>query len=238
MAGQWGYYAAITQNGQTGIIAVAPGKKPTSAAGSPVTHATYLGDTSTSAASMTSWLHQFASNYAPGLFEAPGGLGGAVATARSNLNKGATGEGSAVYWQKITPSGAVWDWVPTAVIGTVAAAAVAPFVGAGAAGADAAAAEAGAAGAGAGAAGAGADAAAAGAGADAGAAAAGAAGAAGSAASGLEIAAAIAAVWSFLTAPSSWLRILKYLAGAILIFFGLKELTGVQLPAAAKRVLP
>lgn len=96
--------------------------------------------------------------------------------------------------------------------------------GAGAAGA-AAGADAGAAGAGAGA------------GADAGAAGA-AAGAAGSAASGLEIAAAIAGVWSFLTAPSSWLRILKYLAGAILIFFGLKELTGVQLPAAAKRVLP
>lgn len=219
MAGQWGYYAVSTQNGQTGIVAVAAGKKPLKVAGSAVAHATYLGDTNTPAASMTSYLHQFASMYAPGLFEAPGGLGGAIATARHNVSQGVTGQASAVYWQKRTPSGAVWDWEPTAVVATVAAAVAVPFtIGAGAA-ADVAGAEAaGGAAAGAG----GAEAAAAGAGGGAAATAAKnvastIAGNAGKIAGGLTLA-------GLFTDVGWWKGAAMCLAGAILIILALRQL--------------
>lgn len=44
-------------------------------------------------------------------------------------------------------------------------------------------------------------------------------------------------IWEWVTTPANWLRILKYIAGAVLIFFGLKELTGAHVPAAAKQAV-
>lgn len=55
---------------------------------------------------------------------------------------------------------------------------------------------------------------------------------------GVDLGSILGGIWQFLTTPASWLRILKYIAGAALIFFALKELTGAQVPDVVKRAIP
>lgn len=45
-------------------------------------------------------------------------------------------------------------------------------------------------------------------------------------------------IWGSLTNPTFWVRILKFLAGAVLIYMGLKALTGVEGPSPSVRVGP
>ena len=59
--------------------------------------------------------------------------------------------------------------------------------------------------------------------------------AAGTAASSIpDVASAIADVWYAITRPALWKRVLYFVGGAVLLFWGLKELTGAHVPQAVK----
>ena len=45
---------------------------------------------------------------------------------------------------------------------------------------------------------------------------------------------AISAVWGSITTPALWKRVLYFVGGAVLLFWGLKELTGAHVPQAVK----
>lgn len=49
-----------------------------------------------------------------------------------------------------------------------------------------------------------------------------------------DVAGAISSVWGALTNPSLWKRVLYFVGGAVLIFWGIKELTGAHIPEGAK----
>lgn len=49
--------------------------------------------------------------------------------------------------------------------------------------------------------------------------------------SGLDVAGALVSIWDELTTPALWKRVLYFIGGAVLLFWGLKELTGAQIPA-------
>lgn len=111
-AGEWGYFAVATQNGQAGIVLAGPGQRPGQVAGSAVASWVYLGPTSTSTPTMVRYLQQFATTKAAGFFEYPGGLKGMIGDAKSRANGGSMG---ALVWMKSTPGNAQWDSAPTAI---------------------------------------------------------------------------------------------------------------------------
>jgi soluble lytic murein transglycosylase-like protein len=49
-----------------------------------------------------------------------------------------------------------------------------------------------------------------------------------------DIASAIGGVWGSLTTPALWKRVLYFVGGAVLLFWGIKELTGAHLPEGVK----
>lgn len=49
-----------------------------------------------------------------------------------------------------------------------------------------------------------------------------------------DTASAIGDIFTWLTTPSNWLKILKFIGGAVLVFLALKELTGAQTPQVVK----
>jgi hypothetical protein len=187
---------------------------------SAATGAIYLGATSISPSNLQKAIGLLG---VQGLFEVPGGLSALISQAKQS--------GSALISH--TPSGAVWDPTLTAIaagLGGVVYGAAAGAAGAAGAGAvDVATGAGGATAVGTGEAGVGVGEAAVAAGEG--------AAAAGLVAGGLTSASELAAIWSWLTTPAKWLRILEFVAGAVLIHLALKSLTGSSGPSVVPTVV-